>query len=96
MHRLVRHPIAFGDLNNRNTAGKDLHDGVITLFHDAQLHEHQPQLPPRDNSRAKQIQERQCYPSFEAGVSPINRSRIAVIAVVARSVRTFYTSLNAY
>jgi hypothetical protein len=33
------------------------------------------QPPPRDTSRAKQTRGRQCYPSFEAGVSPINRSR---------------------
>ena len=37
MHRLAGHPIALSDLNNGNTAGDDLHDGVITLLHDAQL-----------------------------------------------------------
>jgi hypothetical protein len=71
-------PIAFGDLNDRDAAGEDLHDGVITLLHDAQLHEHQPRLPPRDSSRAKQTRGRQCYPSCEASVSPINRSQTTV------------------
>jgi hypothetical protein len=31
--------MADGDLHDRNTAGENLHDGVITLLHDAQLHE---------------------------------------------------------
>jgi hypothetical protein len=35
VHRLAGHPIAFGDLNDRDSAGEDLHDGVITLLHDA-------------------------------------------------------------
>jgi hypothetical protein len=35
-------PIAFGDLDDRNAAGDDVQDGVITQLHDAQLHEHQP------------------------------------------------------
>jgi hypothetical protein len=42
MHRLAGYPIALGDLNNGNPAADDLHDGVITLLHNAQLHEHQP------------------------------------------------------
>jgi hypothetical protein len=40
-HRLARHLIALSDLSDQNTAGDDLHDGVITLLHNAQLHEHQ-------------------------------------------------------
>jgi hypothetical protein len=78
VHRLTRYPIALGDLNNGNAAVDAFHDGVITLLHNAQLHEHQPQPPPRDTSRAKQTRGRQCHPSFEAGVSPINRSRTRV------------------
>jgi hypothetical protein len=27
------HAITFGNLNHRNTAGGDLHDAAITLFH---------------------------------------------------------------
>jgi hypothetical protein len=75
VHRLASYPVTFGDFDNRNTAGDDLHDGAITLLHDAQLHEHQPRLPPRNTSRAKQTRGRQCYPSFGASVSPINRSQ---------------------
>jgi hypothetical protein len=45
VHRLAGHPVTLGDLNNRGAAGDDLHDGVITLLHDAQLHEHQPGSP---------------------------------------------------
>src|SRR5262245_513278 len=37
----MRHPIPAGYLGHRRT-GHDLHDGVIALFHDAQLHEHGP------------------------------------------------------
>lgn len=60
VHRLARHPIAFGDLDNGDTAEDDFYDGVITLLHDAQLHEDQPRLSPRDTSRAKQARGRQC------------------------------------
>jgi hypothetical protein len=51
VHAFARHPIALGDLNNGNATGEDFHDGVITLLHDAQLHEHRPRLPTRHQSR---------------------------------------------
>jgi hypothetical protein len=53
MHRLAGYPIAFGDLNNGSAAADDFHDGVITLLHNAQLHEHQPQPNPIDLGRSE-------------------------------------------
>jgi hypothetical protein len=75
VHRLTRHPIAFSDLNSGNAAGDDLHDGAITLLHDVYSTSISPGPLQRDNSRAKQIRGRQCHSSFEASVSPINRSQ---------------------
>ena len=47
MHRLAGHPIPASHLAHRCT-GYDLHDGVIALLHDAQLHEHGPATSCRD------------------------------------------------
>jgi len=46
VHRLARDPVTPGDLGNRGT-GDNLHDRVITLLHDAQLHKHGPAAPFR-------------------------------------------------
>jgi hypothetical protein len=57
-----------------SASGLDLHDGVIALLHDAQLHEHQPRPLPHASRRGKQIRGRERHPSTEASVSPIKRS----------------------
>jgi hypothetical protein len=75
MHRLAGHPVTFGHLNDRQPGLQNLQDGVIALFHDAQLHEHQPRPLHATIYRVEPSRERRCHPSGEAGVSPISRSR---------------------
>ncbi|TWG07568.1 hypothetical protein FHU35_11185 [Saccharopolyspora dendranthemae] len=75
MHRLPRHAIPFRDLGDLRSSRQDLHDRVITLLHNAQLHEHRPRPPTRRTTIApKSNRGRQCYPSNEHRVSPIKRS----------------------
>jgi hypothetical protein len=75
VHRLPRHPKSVGDLGHRHPRYQNFHNGVIALFHDAQLHEHQPRPLPRRRSRHEPSQERDCYPSGEASVVRISRSQ---------------------
>jgi hypothetical protein len=74
VHGLAGHAVAGGDLNHRCSGGQDLHDGVIALLHEAQLHEHQPRPLHTATSRIEQIRGRERHPSTEASVSPIKGS----------------------
>ena len=74
VHRLTGHPIAAGHLGDRRT-GYDLHDGVIALLHDAQLHEHGPATPYRERRHGEACPSGRCQASGEANVSTISRSR---------------------
>jgi hypothetical protein len=42
VHDLAGDSVAFGDLGHREPVGKNLHDCLVALLHDAQLHEHVP------------------------------------------------------
>ncbi len=75
VHRLTGHPVALGDLDDRDATGQGLHHGVIALLHNAQLHEHQPRPLPDDDSRQKPTRGRERHPSLGVGVLPISRSR---------------------
>jgi energy-coupling factor transporter ATP-binding protein EcfA2 len=54
---------------------QNLQHGVITLLHNAQLHEHQPRPLPRRRSSHEPNQERDCYPSGKASALRISRSQ---------------------
>ena len=80
MHGLAGHPVPAGDLAHRRT-GDDFHDGVIALLHNAQLHEHGPATPYRDQPHGGACPGGRCQASGEANVSTISRSRTADPAV---------------
>ena len=74
MHSLTGHPIPAGHLGDRRTR-YDLHDGVIALLHDAQLHEHGPTTPCRELPHGGTCPGGRCQASGEANVSTISRSQ---------------------
>jgi hypothetical protein len=89
MHSLTGHPIPAGHLSDRRT-GYDLHDGVIALLHDAQLHEHGPTTPCRELRHGGTCPDGRCQASGEANVSTISRSRTAAISPVVTTSFTFF------
>jgi len=62
--------------------GDDLHDGVIALLHDAQLHEHGPATPCRDQHHGGACPGGRCQASGEA-VSSIKRDSTNMRSICA-------------
>jgi hypothetical protein len=80
MHDLAGDPVALGDPGNREPVGKNLHYCLVALLHDAQLHEHCPDLPVRRLLETSQGQGR-------AEVSSISRSRVTRAFLVSAFTR---------
>lgn len=66
VHRLARDPVPEGDLDDRETV-QDLEHGLVTLFHDSQLDEHDS-CPPRSPTFLGRLFERRLAPASWARV----------------------------
>src|SRR6516225_4679487 len=96
VHSLTGHPIPAGHLSDRRP-GYDLHDGVIALLHDAQLHEHGPATSCRELRHGGACPGGRCQASGEANVSTISRSRTKLpSACLVPTVTTFSTVSRAH
>ena len=74
MHALAGHPITLGHLGDRDLGLENLHDCLVALLHDAQLHQHRSPPLPSTNQTVRVQPEEKCQASSGARVSSIKRN----------------------
>ena len=74
MHALAGHPITLGHLGDRDLGLENLHDCLVALLHDAQLHQHRLPPLPSTNQTVRVQPEEKCQASSGARVSSIKRN----------------------
>jgi hypothetical protein len=74
MHALAGHPITLGHLGHRDPGLENLHDCLVALLHDAQLHQHRSPPLPSTNQTVRVQPEEKCQASSGARVSSIKRN----------------------
>ena len=74
MHALAGHPITLGHLGDRDRGLENLHDCLVALLHDAQLHQHRSPPLPSTNQTVRVQPEEKCQASSGARVSSIKRN----------------------
>ena len=74
MHALAGHPITLGHLGDRDLGLENLHDCLVALLHDAQLHQHRSATPSVNQSDGQSPVRQKCQASSGARVSSIKRN----------------------